>query len=68
MSSSALIGIDIGTSSAKGVAVDPASGRVIAMAEFGYPVSSPAAGLDRAASRRVGGGDRGRCSTASGPR
>ena len=44
MSSSALIGIDIGTSSAKGVAVDPASGRVIAVAESGYPVSSPQPG------------------------
>ena len=41
MSSSALVGIDIGTSSAKGVAVDPASGRVLAGAEFSYPLSSP---------------------------
>jgi xylulokinase len=44
MSSSALVGIDIGTSSAKGVAVDPASGRVLAGAEFKYPVSSPQPG------------------------
>ena len=41
MSSSALVGIDIGTSSAKGVAVDPASGRVLAGAESSYPLSSP---------------------------
>ncbi len=44
MSSSALVGIDIGTSSAKGVAVDPASGRVLASAESPYPVSSPQPG------------------------
>src|SRR5580700_5415449 len=41
MSSGALVGIDIGTSSAKGLAVDPATGRVLATVECDYPVSSP---------------------------
>ncbi len=41
MSSGALVGIDIGTSSAKGLAVDPESGRVLATVEREYPVSSP---------------------------
>jgi xylulokinase len=41
MSSGALVGIDIGTSSAKGLAVDPDSGRVLATVEREYPVSSP---------------------------
>src|ERR1022692_82399 len=40
-SSGALVGIDVGTSSAKGIAVDPDSGRVLASAELEYPVSSP---------------------------
>jgi xylulokinase len=44
MSSSALVGIDIGTSSAKGIAVDPTSGSVLAVAEASYPVSSPQPG------------------------
>jgi xylulokinase len=44
VSSSALVGIDIGTSSAKGIAVDPASGKVLASAESTYPVSSPQPG------------------------
>jgi xylulokinase len=44
MSSSALVGIDIGTSSAKGIAIDPASGKVLATAESSYPVSSPRPG------------------------
>src|ERR1700691_2609721 len=44
MSSGALVGIDIGTSSAKGLAVDPESGRVLATAEREYPVSSPQVG------------------------
>ena len=44
MNSSALVGIDIGTTSAKGIAIDPASGRVLATAESRYPVSSPHAG------------------------
>jgi xylulokinase len=38
---SALVGIDIGTTSAKGLAIDPESGRVLAGAESMYPVSSP---------------------------
>ena len=42
--SAALVGIDIGTSSAKGIAVDPDTGRVLATAEREYPVSSPHAG------------------------
>ena len=37
----ALVGIDIGTSAAKGLAVDPQNGRVLAGAESSYPVSSP---------------------------
>ena len=41
MSSSALVGIDVGTSSTKGVAIDPESGRVLAVAESPHPVSSP---------------------------
>jgi xylulokinase len=41
MSSGALVGIDIGTSSAKGLAVDPSTGRVLATVECEYPVSSP---------------------------
>jgi xylulokinase len=41
MSSGALVGIDIGTSSAKGLAVDPSTGRVLATVECDYPVSSP---------------------------
>ncbi|MFZ0921325.1 MAG: FGGY family carbohydrate kinase, partial [Candidatus Dormiibacterota bacterium] len=44
MASAALVGIDIGTSSAKGIAVDPASGSVLRAAEREYPVSSPHAG------------------------
>lgn len=44
MASAALVGIDIGTSSAKGIAVDPASGSVLGTAEREYPVSSPHAG------------------------
>jgi xylulokinase len=41
MSSGALVGIDIGTSSAKGLAVDPSTGAVLATVEREYPVSSP---------------------------
>jgi xylulokinase len=37
----ALIGIDVGTSSTKGIAIDPESGTVLATAEHEYPVSSP---------------------------
>src|ERR1700720_2321552 len=44
MSPAALVGIDIGTSSAKGIAVDPESGAVLATAESEYPVSSPHVG------------------------
>jgi xylulokinase len=44
MSSGALVGIDIGTSSAKGLAVDPESGRVLATVECEYPVRSPHVG------------------------
>jgi xylulokinase len=44
MSSSALVGIDIGTTSAKGIAVDPDSGAVLATEEYSYPVSSPQSG------------------------
>jgi xylulokinase len=44
MSSGALVGIDIGTTSAKGIAIDPESGAVLATEEAGYPVSSPHAG------------------------
>jgi xylulokinase len=44
MSSAALVGIDIGTSATKGLAIDPASGRVLAAAEAGYPTRSPRAG------------------------
>ncbi|HEY6470052.1 MAG TPA: xylulokinase [Candidatus Dormibacteraeota bacterium] len=40
----AIVGIDIGTSAAKGLAVDPENGRVLASAESSYPVSSPHAG------------------------
>jgi xylulokinase len=38
-----LIGLDVGTSSAKGVAID-AAGRVVARAERGYPLSTPRPG------------------------
>ena len=41
MSSSALVGIDIGTTSTKAVAIEPASGRVLSVAESPHPVSSP---------------------------
>jgi xylulokinase len=41
MSSGALVGIDIGTTSAKGIAIDPDTGTVLATEEVGYPVSSP---------------------------
>jgi xylulokinase len=44
MSSAALVGIDIGTTSAKGIAIDPGSGDVLATAESEYPVSSPQVG------------------------
>jgi xylulokinase len=44
MSSAALVGIDIGTTSAKGIAIDPGSGEVRATAESEYPVSSPRVG------------------------
>jgi xylulokinase len=44
MSSGALVGIDIGTSSAKGLAIDPDSGAVLASAERPYPASAPHVG------------------------
>jgi xylulokinase len=44
VTSAAIVGIDIGTSGAKGIAVDPENGRVLAEAECSYPVSSPQAG------------------------
>jgi xylulokinase len=44
MSSAALVGIDVGTTSVKGIAIDPGSGNVLATAESQYPVSSPQAG------------------------
>jgi xylulokinase len=44
MTTGAIVGIDIGTSAAKGLAVDPESGRVLASAERSYPVSSPRVG------------------------
>jgi len=44
MSSGALVGIDIGTSSAKGLAIDPSTGAVLATVEREYPVSSPHVG------------------------
>ena len=44
MGRSALVGIDIGTSAVKGLAVDPDSGSVLASAECGYPVTSPHVG------------------------
>src|ERR1700692_3843417 len=44
MSAAARVGIDIGTTSAKGIAVDPESGKVLATAESEYPVSSPHVG------------------------
>ncbi len=44
MTAAALVGIDIGTSSAKGIAVNPESGSVIATVERDYPVSSPHVG------------------------
>jgi xylulokinase len=44
MTTAALVGIDIGTSSAKGIAVNPESGSVIATVERDYPVSSPHVG------------------------
>jgi xylulokinase len=44
VSSGALVGIDIGTSSAKGVAVDPESGGMLASAESSYPMESPRPG------------------------
>jgi xylulokinase len=36
-----LVGIDIGTSSVKGIAIDPGSGAVLATVEREYPVNSP---------------------------
>lgn len=39
-----LIGLDIGTSSTKGVLVDPADGTVLAVAERSYPLSTPRPG------------------------
>lgn len=44
MTAAALVGIDIGTSSAKGIAVNPELGSVIATVERDYPVSSPHVG------------------------
>jgi xylulokinase len=44
MTRSALVGIDIGTTAAKGVAVDPESGEVLAVASRSYPVSRPQPG------------------------
>ena len=44
MSSGALVGIDVGTTSAKGIAIDPDTGSVLATEEAGYPVRSPHAG------------------------
>jgi xylulokinase len=44
MTTGALVGIDVGTSSAKGIAIDPESGAVLATTECEYPVSSPHAG------------------------
>ena len=47
---SALIGLDVGTSGVKGIAID-ADGAVLAVAEERYPLSTPRPGLGRAGSR-----------------
>jgi xylulokinase len=44
VSDARLVGLDIGTSSAKGVLVDAGSGRVVASAERDYPLSTPRPG------------------------
>jgi xylulokinase len=44
MTSAAVVGIDIGTTSAKGIAVDPDTGSVLATAESEYAVTSPQVG------------------------
>ena len=59
-----LVGIDVGTSGVKGVAIDP-DGTVLARVEAGYPLSTPAARLGRAGSRGLGRGDRIRARAAA---
>jgi xylulokinase len=39
-----VIGIDVGTTGVKGLAIDPDGGRVLARAERGYPLSTPRPG------------------------
>ena len=38
-----LVGIDVGTSAVKGLAIDP-DGAILARAEYGYPLSTPRVG------------------------
>ncbi len=40
----ALVGIDVGTTGVKALAVDPATGSVVAESEHGYPLATPQAG------------------------
>lgn len=42
--SQALVGIDVGTSGVKAIAVSPSNGAVLARAEHGYPLSTPRPG------------------------
>ena len=55
---SALVGLDVGTSGVKALAVGT-DGEVLARAERGYPLSTPQSGLGRAGSRGLGARGRG---------
>ena len=52
----ALIGLDVGTSGARALAVDADTGELLAEASAGYEILTPAPGLDRAAARGLVGG------------
>ncbi|MBV9004979.1 MAG: xylulokinase, partial [Solirubrobacterales bacterium] len=43
MTEAPLVGLDVGTSGVKGLAIDP-EGTVLARAEWGYPLSTPQPG------------------------
>ena len=61
-----LVGIDVGTTGVKGVAISP-SGDVLATAEEGYPLSTPAARVVRAGPRGLVARGAGRARAAARP-
>ena len=60
-----IVGLDVGTSSVKGLAVDE-SGAVLGVAERGYPLSTPRPGLERAGPRGLVARERRRARGARG--